>query len=96
VCVESPPVEGAVTSISYTPPLVEEEAQLLNTFMSRREQKSSSWIPTGLETKNYYAGEGQQHFNRSTRIGLMIVILTPIPWKLVVFAYLYRWQLRVR
>jgi hypothetical protein len=35
-------------------------------YMFRAEQKSWSIIPTGLETKNYCAGEGQQQFNRPT------------------------------
>jgi hypothetical protein len=55
-----------MTSSSQTPSLVEEEAPLLNTYVSRREQKTWSWIPTGLETKNYCAGEGQQQFNGRT------------------------------
>jgi hypothetical protein len=53
-----------VTSSSQTPPLAEEEAPFLNTFMSMIEQKSLSWIPTGLETKNCCAGDDQQQFNR--------------------------------
>jgi hypothetical protein len=53
-----------VTSSSQTPPLADEEAPLLNTYISRREQKSWSWISPGLETKNYCAGEAQQQFNR--------------------------------
>jgi hypothetical protein len=56
---------GRMTSRSQASPLLEEEDQLLNTHMSRREQKSWSWFPTGLETKNYCAGEGQQQFSRS-------------------------------
>jgi hypothetical protein len=56
-----PPRRGGVT-----PPLVEKEAPLLNTFMSVKEQKYWSWVPTGLRTKNYCAGEGQQQFNRPT------------------------------
>jgi hypothetical protein len=49
-----------------TPPLIEEEAQLLNTYMSRREQNSWPWISTRPEARNDYAGEGRQQFNRST------------------------------
>jgi hypothetical protein len=30
------------------------------------ERKIRSWVPTGLETKNYCAGDGQQQFNRLT------------------------------
>jgi hypothetical protein len=47
-------------------PLVEEEAPLLNTYMSRREQISWSQIPKKTEAKNYCNGEDQQQFNRQT------------------------------
>jgi hypothetical protein len=53
-------------SDSHTPSPVEEEAPLLNTYTSRREQKSWSWIPSRLNTKNSFAGEDQQQFNRPT------------------------------
>jgi hypothetical protein len=49
-----------------TPPLVEEEAPFLNTYMSRREQKSWSWVSRRPEARNDCAGEGQQQFNRPT------------------------------
>jgi hypothetical protein len=55
-------------SARQTLPLVEEEAPFLNTYMSRSEQKTWSWIPMGLETKNYSAGEDQQQFNRPTEM----------------------------
>jgi hypothetical protein len=57
---EAPPIVG---ESSQTPPLVE-EVPFLNTYMSRIEQNSWSWIRSGLEIKNYCAGEDQQQFNR--------------------------------
>jgi hypothetical protein len=60
------PRRGGVTTSSQTPPLVEEGATLINTYMSRREQKNLVMIPMGFETKTYCAGEGQQHFDRPT------------------------------
>jgi hypothetical protein len=47
-----------------TPPLVKEEAPLLNTCMSRREQKSWSPISILPEARNDCAGENQQQLNR--------------------------------
>jgi hypothetical protein len=63
---ESPPLERKWPIVVSPTPLVEEAAPLLNTYISRRKQKPSSWIPTRLETKNYCAGETQQQFNRPT------------------------------
>jgi hypothetical protein len=60
------PSRRGVTSSSQTPPLIEEGAPLLNIYMSRREQKSWSWILMGHETKNYCVGKGQQQFNWPT------------------------------
>jgi hypothetical protein len=55
-----------LTSSSQMPPLVQEVAPFLNTYMSRMEEKYWSWIPTGLEIKNYCFSEDQQQFNRLT------------------------------
>jgi hypothetical protein len=41
-----------VSSSSQTPPVNAGEAPPLITHMSRREQKSCSWIPMGLKTRN--------------------------------------------
>jgi hypothetical protein len=40
-----------------TPPLVEEEAPLLNTYMSRREKRTWSWVSRRSEVRNDSAGE---------------------------------------
>jgi hypothetical protein len=58
--------KGRVTSSSQTPPTLEEEAPLLNMYMSRREPKSWSWISWRPEARNDYAGKDQQQFNRLT------------------------------
>jgi hypothetical protein len=68
------PSRRGVTSNNQTPPLLEEEAPLLNTYMSRRKQTSWSWIKTGLETKHYCVGEGQHQFNRPTVFALILVV----------------------
>jgi hypothetical protein len=47
---------------SHTPPIVEKEAPFKT--HSTLKIKILSWVPTGLETKNYCAGEAQQQFNR--------------------------------
>jgi hypothetical protein len=39
------------------------------------EQKSWSCIPKGLETKNYFTGEGQQQFNRPLQSGSTLGLL---------------------
>jgi hypothetical protein len=44
-----------------TPPLVEEEAPFKNTKVILERIQIWSWVPTGPETKNDCAGEGQQH-----------------------------------
>jgi hypothetical protein len=61
------PRRKGMTSNSQTSPLIEEEAPRLNTYMSTREQKSWSWIPKSLKTKNYCAGMGQHQFNLAGR-----------------------------
>jgi hypothetical protein len=43
------PSRRGVTSSSQTPPLIEEEATLPNTYTSRREQISLSWILMGFK-----------------------------------------------
>jgi hypothetical protein len=55
------------------PPLVEEKATLLNTYMCRREQKFWPWIWTRPEAKNNCAGEGQQQFNRDRPTNFIVV-----------------------
>jgi hypothetical protein len=49
---KSPSVKGE-SPVVVTPLFNEEEAALVNMHMSRREQKSFSWILMGMETKNY-------------------------------------------
>jgi hypothetical protein len=49
------------------PLLVEEEAPFLNSYMSRREQNSWSWISRSPEARNDCAGEAQQPI--STQLG---------------------------
>jgi hypothetical protein len=50
-----------------TPPLLEEEAPLLNMYMSRREQKSSSWVSRIPEARNDCADEASSNLiNRPT------------------------------
>jgi hypothetical protein len=47
-------------------PVIKEKAQLLNTHMSRRKQKSGLWISTRPEVRNDCAGEDQQQFRSTT------------------------------
>lgn len=48
-----------VTNVSPTPSEIEEEAPFFNKFEMVLER---TWVATGLEIKNGYAGEGQQQF----------------------------------
>jgi hypothetical protein len=60
------PVEGSDRSQWDPSPPRSEGLNSKHVYMFRREQKSWTWIPTGLETKNHCTGEGQQQFNPPT------------------------------
>jgi hypothetical protein len=70
------------TFIHSSLPLVDEEAPLLNTDMSRREQKSWSWIWRRLKpgmsvlARNVCAGEDQQQSNQPTNQPTTVVFLS--------------------
>jgi hypothetical protein len=61
---EKRPVEGKWPAAPRGLASLKRSPHLINTYMCGREQKFWSWIPTGLETKNYCAGEGQKRCNR--------------------------------
>jgi hypothetical protein len=48
---ESPPAEGGVTSSSQTPPLVEEEASLINTYSTCLEENTNLGHGSRLDLK---------------------------------------------
>jgi hypothetical protein len=50
-----------VTSSSWIPPLIEEEAQFQNT--SLLEKKNMIMGPSGAQNQAFCAGEGQQNLN---------------------------------
>jgi hypothetical protein len=54
------PQYWGVTSSRQTPPLVKEKAPFRN--KSLQGTKIWSWVPTGLDTKDDCAGDGQQQF----------------------------------
>jgi hypothetical protein len=54
-----------VTSSSWTPSLLEEEAQLKKKKTSLLEKKVWSCDPMGLKTKNYYAGKASSNLTQS-------------------------------
>jgi hypothetical protein len=56
-------IRKVVASSSQTSPHIEEQAPFQKSW---EEKKNGHGVPTGLETKNYCAGESQQRFNRQT------------------------------
>jgi hypothetical protein len=63
VCVCSPVIPvGEGGSSSQTPPFVEEEAAISKQGKVLERTKIWPCFPTGSETKNDFAGEGQQKF----------------------------------